>query len=107
MPLAILLQSVFLFFILSPAFNEVNQPSLHDTHSKPLLCISPGNSVVVREISEQLSTGLCLIKDNSIFENVWLCAERVKLLELFTNPALLVPNRIYNTFYVLTTIHAP
>lgn len=106
-PLAILFQSVFLFFILFSAFNEVNKASHQYAHSKSLLCISPGNPVVVRETSEQLSTGLSLIKDNSILENVWLCAERIKLLELFTNPALQVPNRIFNTFYILTTIHAP
>lgn len=106
-PLAILFQSVFLFFILFSAFNEVNKASHHDAHAKALLCISPGNSVVVRETSEHLSAGHSLIKDTSILEDVWVFAERIKLLELFTNPALQVPNRMYNIFYVLTTIHAP
>jgi hypothetical protein len=106
-PLAILFQSVFLFFVLFSALNEINKASHHDAHSKALLCISPGNSVVVRETSEHLSSGHTLIKDNSILEQVWLCAKRIKVLELFTNPALQVPNRIYNIFYILTTIHAP
>ncbi len=105
--MAILFQAVFLFFILFSSFNEVNKVSNDNSHSKALLCINPGNSIVVRETSEQFSTGLSLIKDNSILENGWLFAEQIKLLELFNNPALQVPNRIYNTFYILTTIHAP
>jgi hypothetical protein len=105
--LAILFQAVFLFFLLFPAYTEARDTQHRNDHSKALLCVSPGNSIAVRETSEQLSSGLSPIKNNSILTNEWLWAAWTKLLELVTNPALQISNRIYNPFYLLPTIHAP
>ncbi len=104
---AALFQSVFLFFILFSAYSEAGNPIRVKTNSKKLLCISPGSSVLVREASEQLSVSLSFIKNHSILEKIWLCAEWVHSSELMTNTSLQISSRVYNTFYVITTIHAP
>lgn len=102
-----LFQSVFVFFILFTAYSEANSAIRIKSDSKTLLCISSGSSVVVREASEQASASLSLIKDHSQLEKTWLCAEWVRSSVLFTNTALEISNRVYNTFYIVTTIHAP
>lgn len=105
--LAHLFQVVILFFILFSAYAETNYNTLAKKHSKTLLCASHGISVTVREASEQLSISASFIKNHIILEKIWLCVETVRSSELFTNTALQVSNRFYNTFYVLITINAP
>jgi len=102
-----LFQSVFVFFILFGAYSEANAPAHVKTDSKALLCISSGSSVVVREASEQVSASPSLFKDHSQLEKTWLCAEWIRSSVLFTNTALRISSRVYNNFYIVTTIHAP
>jgi hypothetical protein len=104
--LAHLFQMVILFFILFSSYVETNHTTLTKDHSKTLLCASHGISVTVREASEQLSIAP-FIKNHILLEKIWLCVEAVRSSELFTNTALQVSSRFYNTFYVLITIHAP
>jgi len=105
--LAHLFQVVILFFILFSSYVETNHNALTKNHSKTLLCPSHGISVTVREASEQLSIAPSFIKNHILLEKIWLCVEAVRSSELFTNTALQVSSRFYNTFYVLITIHAP
>ncbi len=104
---AALFQSVFVFFILFSAYSEAGNPIRVKTDSRTILCISTGSSVVVREASEQLATSLSFVKDHSLLEKIWQYAEWNHSSELFTNTALQISNRVYNTFYILITIHAP
>ncbi len=105
--LAYLFQVVILFFFLFFAYAEPNHTTLTKNHSRTMLSASHGISVTVREASEQLSITPSFIKNHILIEEIWLCAEAVRSSELFTNTALQVSNRFYNTFYVLITIHAP
>jgi hypothetical protein len=102
-----LFQSVFVFFILFTAYSEANAPIRVKSNSKTFICISSGSSVVVREAAKQVSASLSVFKDHSLLEKTWLCAEWIRSSVLFTNTALRISNRVYNTFYIVTTIHAP
>jgi hypothetical protein len=102
-----LFQSVFVFFILFAAYSESIAPIRVKTDSKTLLCISSGSSVVVREASEHISAPLSLLNHHGLLEKSWLCAEWIRSSAWFTNTALRISSRIYNTFYFVTTIHAP
>ncbi len=102
-----LFQMIILFFILFHAYTQASNPIRVQSDSKPLLCISSGSAVVVREASESLSSTLSYVKLHRVFENTWLCAEWVRASALFTNTALQVSNRVYNPFYTIITIHAP
>ncbi len=62
--------------------------------------------VVVRNSSEQSIPALSFLKNFSLQE-IWHYAATVHSSELFTNSALLISTRIFNPFYVVTTIHAP
>jgi len=105
--ITVLFQSVFVFFILLAAWSSAGAPIQIKTDSKALLCISSGTSVVVREASEQLPSSLSLTNDHSLQEKTWRFFERIQSSSLLTNTALTISNRIYNTFYTVTTIHAP
>lgn len=105
--LAHLFQVVIIFFTLFSAYAEANHTTLAKNNSKTLLCTSPGISINIREASEQLSSSPSFIDSHGTLEKIWLCVEAVRSSELLTNTALQVSNRLYNTFYVLITIHAP
>jgi len=102
---AILFQVVIAFFLFYSSYSEPgNQQG--KTHSKTLLCVSPGETVVVRNPSEQTIPALSFIKNFNLKE-IWHFVATVHSSELFTNSALLISTRIFNPFYVVTTIHAP
>jgi len=105
--ITVLFQSVFLFFLLFAAWSAASAPIQIKTDSKTLLCISPGSSVAVREASEQITSSLSLTNDHNLQEKIWRFAEGVQSSALSTNTALTISNRVYNPFYVITTIHAP
>lgn len=100
-----LFQVVILFFILFHAYS--NNPIRVHSDSKPMFCISSGTSVVVREASEPLSATVSFVNLHHVLEKDWLCAEWVRSSAWFTNTALSISNRVYNTFYTIITIHAP
>jgi hypothetical protein len=104
---AVLFQSVFVFFILFTAYIEASNPIHTDTDSNPIICIGSASSVVAREAAEQLSVAHSFFNNHTLFEKIWLCAERVQSSKLFTSTALQLPSSLYNTFYILITIHAP
>ena len=101
---AFLFQVAIVFLILFTTYSEV-APQVKSP-SKTLLCVSPGASVVVREISEQTASTIAFLKIFGLQEN-WRFADSVHTSELFTNSALLISTGIFNPFYILTTIHAP
>ncbi|HRG78832.1 MAG TPA: hypothetical protein PL167_04440 [Cyclobacteriaceae bacterium] len=101
---AFLFQVVIVFLILFTAYSEA-VPQVK-SHSKTLLCVGPGASLVVRETSEQTASTLSFLKFFGLQE-IWRYAASVHTFELFTNSALQISTRIFNPFYILTTIHAP
>jgi hypothetical protein len=102
---AILFQVVIVFSVFFSAYSEAGTQHAK-SHSNTLLCVSPGTSLVVRETSEQSTLSLSFVKNFSLLE-IWHYAAIVHSLELFTNSALQISTRIFNPFYILTTIHAP
>jgi hypothetical protein len=104
---AVIFQSVFVFFLLFTVFIEASNPSHTDTNSNPIICVSSGSSVVVREAAEQLSVAHSFFTNQTLLEKIWRYAERVHSSKLFTSTALQLPGNFYNTFYILITIHAP
>jgi hypothetical protein len=102
---AILLQVVIAFFLFFSSYSESGNQQVK-THSKTLLCVGPGATVVVRNTSEQSIPSLSFVKNFSQQE-IWHYVATVHSSELLTNSALLISTRIFNPFYVVTTIHAP
>jgi len=102
---ALLFQGVIAFFILFSSYSEAS-PQPAKSHSKVVLCVSPGATVVVRETSEQ-STSVLSFFQKDLLQEIWLFAEGIYTTALITNEALKVSARIYNPFYLLPTIHAP
>jgi hypothetical protein len=100
---AFLFQVAIIFLILSTASEAAPQAK---SQSKTLLCVSPGASMVVRETSEQIASTLSFLKFLGLQE-IWRNAVSVHTSQLFTNAALQISTRIFNPFYILTTIHAP
>jgi len=105
--IAVLFQVVFVCFILFGALPAASPQIQIKIDSKSLLCISSGSAVVVREASEPLLVALSFIQNKSLREKSWLCAEGIQSSKVLTNTALEISNRVYNTFYEVTTIHAP
>ncbi len=105
--ITVLFQLVFVFFILLTAWSSASAPIQIKTNSKTLLCISSGTSLVVREAFEHSPSSLSLTNDDSLQEKTWRFVEWIQSSALLTNAALRISNRVYNTFYIVITIHAP
>jgi len=102
---ALLFQGIIAFFILFSTYSG-SGPQPDKSHTKVLLCVSSGSTVVVREASVQTSPSLSFFQKD-LLQEIWFYAEGYYAAALFNNTALKVSARIYNPFYLLPTIHAP
>jgi hypothetical protein len=102
---ALLFQGIIAFFILFSTYSTPG-PQSGKSHTKVLLCVSPGSTVVVREASVQ-STPVLSFFQKDLLQEIWFHAEGFYTAALLTNAALKVSSGIYNSFYLLPTIHAP
>jgi len=103
---AALFQVVIVFFVFSAHSGSGYQPE-YKSQSKTLLCASPGNSVVVRETTEPITSFATFFPVHLSIEQIWRAVAWFHTSELLTNTALQISNRSFNVFYVTTTIHAP
>jgi hypothetical protein len=104
--IAVLFQGIFICYTLFTVFNENHYPVRSKENSKTLFCLNTSSSTVVRVASEQSASSISFIEHFN-FEKLWLCAELFQSTELIKNVGLHISSRAFNTFYILTTIHAP
>jgi len=102
---AFLFQGIIAFFILFSTYSTPG-PQSGKSHTKVLLCVSPGSTVVVREASVQSTPAMSFFQKD-LLQEIWFYAKGFYATALSTNTALKVSARIYNPFYLLPTIHAP
>jgi len=104
--IATLFQGIIICYTLFTVFNENYYPVRAKENSKALFCLNTNSASVVRVASEQTASSISFIEHYN-FEKLWLCAELFQSTELLKNVGLHISSRAFNTFYILTTIHAP